>query len=231
MIITLLLSIQFSFGQKITKQSLLSLQKTIYHKAMENYDLETAKISIYQILAIEGKQSTYLDTLGYLYFNQQNYISYIRVADQILKKELKLPILERKAIALENIGAIKKAIATYEKLFALKKTPIIAYKLGKLQYELKRVAEAFTTLHAMENEKFPKQGYLKMPGAKKGEQQNIAIKAAYYNLLGMTSYELHNYDTAIAYFDKALKIQPNFFVAKQNKGAIKAMVDAQKKNK
>ncbi len=224
LIILLALSINLSFGQKLYKKDLLDLQKKTYKLAIQNYDLEAAKNSVYQILAIEGEQSVYQDSLAYIYFNQKNYVSYITIADKILKKSEKMDILERKAIALENLGAIKEAVTVYEKVFAQKKLPIVAYKLGKLQHQLKRSAEAFATLRSMENEKFPEKALLPFPGAKKGQQQSIPLKAAYLNLLGMVSYDLHSYEMAIKYFDQALKVHPDFFVAKQNKSAIEMMI-------
>jgi len=224
LIILLALTVNLSFGQKIYKKDLLNLHKKSYKMAIQNYDLEAAKNSVYQILAIEGEQSTYQDSLAYIYFNLKNFGSYIVVADKILAKSEKMDLLERKAIALENLGAIKEAVAVYEKVFAKKKIPIVAYKLGKLQHQLKRSAEAFATLRSMENEKFDTQAYLPFPDAKKGQQQSVPLKAAYMNLLGMVSYDLHSYEMAIKYFNEALKVYPDFFVAKQNKSAIEVMI-------
>ena len=230
LIVVLALSFNLSFGQKLYKKDLLDLQKKAYSSAIQNYDLEAAKNSVYQIMAIEGEQSTYIDSLAYIYFNQRNYVSYIAIADKILAKSEKMDILERKAIALENLGATKEAVAIYEKIFAQKKEPVIAYKLGKLQHQLKRSAEAFATLRSMENEKFPEKAYIPFPGAKKGQEQSVPLKAAYLNLLGMVSYDLHSYEMAIKYFNEALKIYPEFFVAKQNKGAIEAMIQKLQNN-
>jgi tetratricopeptide (TPR) repeat protein len=224
LVVLLALTINLSFGQKLYKKDLLALQKKVYKLAIQNYDLEAAKNSVYQILAIEGEQSVYQDSLAYIYFNQKNYVSYITVADKILAKSEKMDILERKAIALENLGAIKEAVTVYEKVFAKKKIAVVAYKLGKLQHQLKRSAEAFATLRSMENEKVDEKALLSFPGAKKGQQQSVPLKAAYMNLLGMVSYDLHSYEMAIKYFNAALKVYPDFFVAKQNKAAIEVML-------
>ena len=71
--------------------------------------------------------------------------------------------------------------------------------------------------------KFPEKVFIDFPSDKKGESQKVPFKAAYYNLMAMTSYDLHNYDMTIKYFEKALKIYPDFFVAKQNKQAVEIM--------
>ena len=43
--------------------------------------------------------------------------------------------------------------------------------------------------------------------------------------MALASYDLHNYDMAIKYYDEALKIFPDFFVAKQNRNVVKLMKD------
>jgi len=131
--------------------------------------------------------------------------------------------LELKAISLENLNVPKEAIEVYEKIYQQKKEPYIAYKLAQLQQRIKRSAEAFATLKSGENLKFPEKATIAFPGIKKGEVQNVPFKAAFYNLMALTSYDLHNYDMAIKYFEEALKIYPDFLVAKQNKQAIELM--------
>ncbi len=210
-------------AQKMKKSDWLAIEKNIYNEAINNYDWDVAKNSIYHILAIEGKGSTYLDSLAYIYFNTQNYISTVKVADKILKQRKNPAILEIKAIALEKLNLPKEAIAIYEKMFAQNKYPALAYKLASLQSQLKRSAEAFTTLKSVENMEFPKDVKVPFPSAQKGKQQQVPLKAAYYNLMAMNAYDLHNYDLAIRYFEEALKIYPDFFVAKQNKQAIELM--------
>jgi len=212
-----------AIGQKLYKKDLLQLEKQIYHNALKNYDVDAAKNAVYHIIELEGKQSTFLDTLAYIYFNQKNYLSCLAVSDKILQKEEKLPIMELKAVSLENLNATKEAIDVYEKIYKQKKEAAIAYKLAELQQSLKRSAEAYTTLKSAEKLPFPEKTYITFPGAKKGEVQNVPFKAAYYNLLALTSYDLHNYDMALKYFDEALKVYPGFFVAKQNKQAIEIM--------
>jgi len=211
------------YAQKLKKSDLLNIEKNIYKEAMSNFDLDAAKNSVYHILAIEGNSSSYLDSLAYIYFRTQKYASTVKVANKILEKKDDISILEIKAIALENLNLIKEAISIYEKMFMQKKSPALAYKLASLQSQLKRSAEAFATLKSVENMEFPKDVLVPFPSAQKGKQQQVFLKAAYYNLLAMNAYELHNYDLAIKYFDEALKIKPDFFVAKQNKQAIELM--------
>ena len=222
-LILFIMSLNHSFAQKLYKKDLLNLEKQVYKEATENYDIDAAKNAVYRIIALEGENSTYLDTLAYIYFNQRNYLSCLKVSDKILKKGEKLDILGLKAVSLENLNAIKEAIDVYEKLYQQKKEAYMAYKLAQLQQQLKRSAEAYSTLKSGENLQFSDTHYITFPGAKKGEVQKVPFKAAYYNLMALTSYDLHNYDMAIKYFEEALKIYPDFFVAKQNKQAIELM--------
>jgi tetratricopeptide (TPR) repeat protein len=223
-IILLTLSIHNGWAQKLYKKDLLQIEKNVYNNAVKNYDINAAKNSVYRIIELEGAESTYLDTLAFIYFNEKSYLSCLKVSERILKKEEKLPILELKAISLENLQAYKDAINVYEKIYAQKKEPYIAYKLASLQQKIKRSAEAYATLKSAEKLTFPEKAFITFPGAKKNEIQNVPFKAAFYDLLAMTSYDLHNYEMASKYFDEALKIYPDFYVAKQNKQAIDLMM-------
>ncbi len=207
-------------AQKLYKKDLLNLEKNIYKDALANQDLITAQVAAYHAYMLEGPKSSYRDSLAFLYFNQRNYVSCLNMADKILKDEEKLPILELKAVSLENLQDLKNAIATYEKIFSQKKQAVVAYKLAELQERLKRSAEAYTTLTAGEKLAFPKNGYISFQGPKKRSVQKVPFKAAYYNLMAKTAYDLHNYDLALKYYDKALEIFPDFYIAKQNKQVI-----------
>ena len=119
----LLLSFYFmsATGQKIYKKDLLDLEKKVYKQALNNFDLDAAKNATCRIIALEGEQSSYLDTLAFIYFNQKNYLSCLKISDKILQKGEKLPVLELKAVSLENLNFPKEAIAAYEKVFQQKK--------------------------------------------------------------------------------------------------------------
>ena len=222
----------FGFSQKIHKKDLLTIEKSVYKKALKNYDINAAKNAVYRILELEGEQSTYLDTLAYIYFKQQNYMSCLQVSNKILKQKEKKDILEFKAVSLEKLNDLKSAIDVYEKIYAINNDVVSAYKLAQLQQQIKRSAEAFTTLKSAENLKFPEELTITFPTTKKGQMQNVPFKAAFYNLLALTAYDLHNYKIALKYYDEALKVYPDFFVAKQNRQVVKMLQDKLKdKNK
>ena len=227
----LLISISMGYGQKLYKKDLLNLEKDIYSHALKNYDLDAAKNAVYHIIALEGEQSTFIDTLAYIYYNEKNYVSCLQVSNRILKQKEKPDILQFKAVCLENLNDIKAAIAVYEKIYAIKKDVLSAYKLAQLQQRLKRSAEAYATLKSAENLKFPEKAYITFPTAKKGEVQKVPFKAAFYNLMAQTGYDLHNYEIALKYYDEALKVYPDFFVAKQNRQVIKMLQDKLKDKK
>jgi len=217
-------------AQKIKKTDLLQLEKQVFRHSLQNFDTDAAKNAAYRIIALEGKQTVYMDSLAYIYMNQNNFLSCLKVSNQILEQKEKFPILKLKAISLENLNAPKEAIVVYEKIFQQEQTPSVAYKLALLQYQIKRTAEAFATLKSVENKEFPTDMNILFTGPKK-DQQQVPFKAAYYNLLAMISYDLHNYDESIAYFNKALEIFPDFYVAKQNKQAIEVMKKKLEDNK
>ncbi len=222
-ILSFLLGISSVYGQKLYKNDLIQIEKNIYQTALNNYDLAAAKDAVYHIVALEGAQSTYKDTLAFIYFNQKKYLSCLKVADDILTRKQSMPVLELKAASLEQLNALKEAIAVYEKIYAQKKDGLTAYKLARAQQKLKRSAEAFETLKTAENLSFDDSYFINFPKSQKGGQQKVPLKAAYYNLMAQTAYDLHNYDMAIKYYNEALKLFPGFFVAKQNKAVVEML--------
>ena len=98
-------------------------------------DNAVAAASMYAIINIEGPQSTYKDSLAYMYFNDAKYISSFLVTNDILKyKPDNLELLEINAISVENMGALEKAVEVYSNLLSKTKKNKYTKKVSLLAH-------------------------------------------------------------------------------------------------
>jgi tetratricopeptide (TPR) repeat protein len=222
----ILLSITSVFAQKkVSKQQepKVDLNLVIYKNALKYNDFQTAVYAAQTIVATEGENSTFKDSLAILYYNTNNAVScHLMCKELLVKKPADQTLLELNAVCLTKIGSALDAIGAYEALFAVSKNRYHGYKLAQLQFEIKRLAEAMVTI----NNCLTKTEELKATIAfnkSKEETQDVPLNAAIQNLKGLVSYELKDSPSAIKCFDEALKIFPEFETAKANKTSIEAL--------
>lgn len=125
----------------------VTLEISKMDQALKYGDKQIAVSKMYNIIALQGPESVYKDSLAYLYFNDRNYLSCFLVTNDILEKSPEnFAILEMSAVSLEAIGAKDKAAEAYEKLFANDNRGYLGYKLAGLQYGMKKYEEAYATI-------------------------------------------------------------------------------------
>ena len=192
----------------------ITLEKQKLKQALAYGDKSVASAAMYNIVAIEGTQSTYKDSLAYLYFNNRNYVSCFLVINDILSyKNNELQLMEMKAISLESMGAFGKASETYNELLTITNNNYHAYKLAGLQLGLKKFEEAFVSVK--KSNKLPDDGKVKVNfKVNKNFNQNIDLKAAIAYLEGVIALNLEKDEEAKLSFERAVKLFPDFVLAK-----------------
>ena len=197
-----------------------TLDKAVLKQALRYADADVAKKSMYEIIAKEGENSTYKDSLAYLYFNGRNFASCFMVSSDILSKDgSKQEILEMQAISLENMGALDKAAQSYAKLTVKSGNNYHAYKLANIYFTMKKFDEAYKAIAKAQELK--DSGELKVTySVNKNYQQQVALLAAISNLKGLIEFEQDKMDLAKASFQKAVELQDDFVLAKENLQAI-----------
>ena len=208
-------------AQKKGATPVLSNDQQVFKNALQYNDVATAIQATHQIIAKEGPNSTYKDSLAILYFRATNYVSAHLVAKELLSNKPKdAVLLEINAVSLKQLNAPKEAIAAYEALLPISKNRYHAYELAQLQLGIARNGEALQTVtYAIENTESVKDASLQFPKSDK-EVQQVPLDAALYNLKGLIAYELKDEKAAKAAFDEALKIFPEFVLAQQNVAAL-----------
>jgi tetratricopeptide (TPR) repeat protein len=198
---------------------------SVLKQAQRYADGTTMINALHEMIANEGANSTYKDTLAVTYYKMNNPLSCHLVVKELLeKKPNNLTLLELEAMSLQQLNAKKEAIAAFEKLFALSKNKYHGYQLAVLQQSIKRLTEAQTTINQVIACEDIKDAELEFP-KDKNQNQKIALNAAIQNLRGLISYELKDITTANNAFEEALKISPDFELAKQNSNALKLELD------
>ena len=199
----------------------ISMEKQILKSAKKIGDPSVAKSSIFRLIALEGENSTYKDSLAYIYFSARQYAPCFMIANEVLQRDPKhLEMIEIKGISLEALGALDKSLEVYEELFKLSNNNFHGYNLAKLQYSLKKYDEAYKTIQ--EVEKLNDSGTYKVAFViNQNHNQEIELMAAISYLKGITAIELNQKDVAKASFEKALKIQSDFILAKEKLESLK----------
>lgn len=214
----------FSQGNKATPAAAGSQHLKVFKQSATSGDLTTAIAALSYYVADQGANTVYEDTLAMLYLQQNSYPQCYYWAEKRLKvKPEDLSLMEMKGICLDKLNQPKEAIAIYEKLYGKTKSPYHAYTLMELQYAIKRLAECLVTAGSTEKLDF-KPDFTMTYNA--GEQYGIGrtyLRAGIYNITGLALYDLDRKAEAKQYFEKALSLDSNFVLARQNLKAIKAI--------
>ncbi len=192
----------------------IEIEKQRLQQALDYGDKVVAANSMYNIISMEGPQSTYKDSLAYLYFNGRNYVSCFLVLNDILKnKPDNIELLEMKAISLESMGVNEKASDAYNELLSKANNNYYAYKLAGLQLSLNKFEEAY--LSVKKADELPDTGAINVTfQVNKNYNQNVDLKAAIAYLEGIIAMNLEKNKEAKISFERAIKLFPDFVLAK-----------------
>ncbi len=221
LVILITLTVFFKgFSQNQNKEAIL-MEKQILKSAKDIGDPAIAKSSIYRLIALEGKNSTYKDSLAYIYFASRNYAPCFMIASEVLERDPKhVEMLEMKGISLESLSVFEKAAEVYKDLFSMTGINFHGYNLAKLQFSLKKYDEAYQTIQKVE--KINDTGKYKITFViNQNHNQQVELLAAVSYLKGLTEIELELSEAAKASFEKAIKIQPDFILVKEQLEGLK----------
>lgn len=192
----------------------IELEKQKLKQALAYGDKIIAANSMYNIIALEGPQSNYKDSLAYLYFNGGNYVSTFLVTNDIIKnKPNNIELLEMNAISLESMGVLDKATEAYNNLFLKTNNNFHAYKLAGLQLALNKFNEAFVSIKKADA--LPDTGTLQVRfQVNKNYSQNVKLKPAIAYIEGVINMNLKKDAEAKKSFERAIALFPDFVLAK-----------------
>lgn len=190
-------------------------QAYIYSLGKKYNDPSISKMALYNLIALNPGSSALLDSLSLLYFDYQQYASAALTAQDALKiNPNDLFATELAAVSFDNLGAKQRAINNYEKLYLANNDLGVLYKVAFLQFESKNYEEALTNADIIINSSKSDEMNLIFP---KGENssQEISLKASTVRVKGMIEADRGNSSMAKQYFQKALEMEPDFYLLKQ----------------
>lgn len=201
------------FGQ--VNNEAVAFEKKVLEKAKQYNDISVVKSSMMRLVLLEGENSTYKDSLAFIYFQERAYPSSFIASQEVLKRDPNnVKMLEVQAFSLESIGAYDKAVESFKKLFAKTNNNYYGFSQANLQYILKDYSGAYATL--LQVEKLNDTGnYTVSYAINQTHKQEIELIAAIQYLKGLCAVQLKNNPVAKASFEKALTTQPDFVLAKE----------------
>ena len=198
-----------------SKEEAIALEKKIIAKAKRIGDPGVASYSMYKLIALEGENSTYKDSLTYMYYSAGKYGSCFMMAGVVLVRDTKnKDILELRGSSLESLGALDKAMEVYAELFEITNNNYHGYNLSKLQLSMKKFEDAYATIKKVEVLNDSGKIFVTF-SINQSHTQQIELLAAIPYLKGLIEEELNKNDEAKLSYQKAIKIQPEFVLAKE----------------
>ncbi len=193
---------------------------SIYNNALNHGDINVAINACYEIIGFDSTKTNFYDTLVYLYLNTNNEGATFLAARSSLKYNPNNDKMTRVAANFaKSLGMADTAIAYYKRTFVINNNLENLYDMAQVQYNAGYDAAAEQTADMIIKSPDSEKTMIAISLGKETPQQ-IPMKAAAYNIKGTILISLGSKEVALKYFDEALKIAPDFRVAKKNKEDI-----------
>ena len=206
-------------AQNTSSSDPFEVQSRAYKLALKNYDLQTATVALYSMLAMKPERTDLNDSIALLYFAGERYAQAYLIGESILKAQPnRTDMLELVAVSKQNLGMVKEALADYETLFDKGKSMYYLYQMATLQYQLKRYGECNASLDQIIAS--PDADKQKVTIRLQSGSQEVPMKAAAFNVKGICAMDMNESGAAKDNFEKALQAYPDFTLAKSNIEAL-----------
>lgn len=193
----------------------------IYHKALKYNDMSSAAYALVNYLNAGGN-AVYQDSLAIVYYNMNNFSGAYKLANELYTADNKnIAALTLLADISGRGGETKTSLDWYEKLCPLSPSAYNFYQLASKQFVLERKLECMQSLQKVVSDSAEALKQSVSLEVNNGYYEQVPVLAAAYNMLGVLTYKDNNKTGAKDYYEKALKVAPNFVIAKQNVDALK----------
>ncbi len=212
----------FAFQINAQDNKVLIKHYEAYYKQMQKQGDVQGVISALTHLNVLSPNKGRLDTLAVLYMNNNKHIQALNTIGIELNATDSDMAVEVKAISLQVLNQPKRAIEQFEELFKRNPSAMIAYELADLKAQLNDDLGA--TLHITYGIANSKAEVMRTFYETQTPYQ-VPIKAAFLYLKGIIKFKENNelnIDAAVAIFDEALQVAPNFNLAQISKDALLA---------
>jgi predicted Zn-dependent protease len=203
------------FGQS-EKEDAIKRAKDKYTRSVRYNDFAIAKDAIYDLLVLEPNNISYLDSLAYMYFEFRQYASAALVSrDALSRNPQNRLMLQIGAKSLDELGAKDQSLKMYESLYNVSDDAFVLFEIAQKQLELKEFDDAMINTELLLGKPIVEGSKVYLANAA-GEEIDAPFKAVIYNLQGLIARGKGNEESAKKYFNSALKLAPEYALAKEN---------------
>ncbi|MFM1878131.1 MAG: hypothetical protein RLZZ241_997 [Bacteroidota bacterium] len=192
-----------------------------YYRQMRNQGDVQGVIGAMTHLNILDPSEARRDTLAYIYANNDMHMQALNLLGIDVSPNDSDVALQVKSLSLKALNQPQRALAHFQELF--KRTPgaYLAYEIADLKIQLGENAGALLDLeYGIDNATDD----MLYAFYERQQPYEVPLKAALIHLKGLAQYGMNrnNIDKALATFDEALAIAPNFNLASLSKQALEA---------
>lgn len=165
------------------------------------------------------------DTLAYIYANNEEHLQALNLLGIDLNPNDSDLALRVKALSLKSLNQPKRALEQFQELFKRTPNAYLAYEMADLRIQLGENAGALLDItYGVENAT----SEMNYAFYERQQPYEVPLKAALIHLRGLAQYGMNrnNIDKAIASFDEALTLAPNFNLASLSKQALESRKEA-----
>jgi tetratricopeptide (TPR) repeat protein len=206
-----------------TVRLMLDHEKNTLKTALNYQDYTVAVNALYRLMEWDDEKKTFWkDSLCTIYFKTGAYRQCLTIASELLRERSgDQRLIAMIAFSEKNSGMIREALETYEKLYPLTKDLYDLYEIAGIQFSLKRLGECEISLNKLIDAADSDRTTVNL-SYDGNQKQTISVKAAALNLKGALMQEFNKKQDAIHYFEEALKLEPEFMLAKKNLQLLRA---------
>ena len=227
LVIIAMFFIYIGFAQNDNSEG-IRIEKEVLNSARKIGDPGVAVGSLYRLIALEGKNSTYKDTLAYIYFSSRKYAPAFMMTTEVLQRDPdNIEMLEMSGMSLDALGALDKAAEVYTTLLEKSDTNFYAYTLANIYFKMKKYEDAYKVIQ--QSETLNDEGKIKITFTiNQNHTQQVELIAAIPYLKGLIEIQLEKNEEAKLSFAKAVKIEPDFVLAQENFEAVEKFIATEK---
>jgi len=212
--------VQNTSTNTVIKKDTTDYDIRVYSNAISLGDFYTAITAIHYKYA-KDSSIRWLDTLSRLYFSGNMIRQAVLTAEIVIQKQPNnTSMLELLALSYSGLGDSKSALSKYEKLFELTQKPYYQYQCAIEEYNLGRVGECEVRIKSIQSNPAAEKEKININVGQGQAPENVSIKAASLNLLGVMQMKLGKNEDAKKSFEASLKLEPNFSLPKGNLEAL-----------
>jgi tetratricopeptide (TPR) repeat protein len=205
-----------NFNATAQNEEAIANAKVKYNRSIKYNDFQVAKNAIYDLMALEPNNISYLDSLAYMYFEFNQYASAALVSRDALKGNPNNQVmLQIGAKSLDQLGALDQALKMYQKLYTISDDGFVLYEIIQKQYALKKYEDAMINTELLLGKNIANNSRVYAEDAD-GNEIEVPFKAVIKNLQGMIAKAQGDEESAKKYFNNALSLAPKYALPQEN---------------